>query len=84
MTIEYMDGHRRRYRIIPDTLRTPFPVEQIPTCQKEFESVLAKSSMESMKVKRLKFDCELPFYYRDTIEVTSHNSYSYRKKHSNQ
>mgnify|MGYP001485694321 FL=1 len=72
VTLEYADGRQRVFRVVPDTLRTPFRIGQIPFDLDSFRAMLTPCDLVGLSVRRLRFDCANPFYYRDTLALTFH------------
>ena len=69
ITIERNDGKTRRWRFIPDTASTPFSVN-IPFDNADFIHSWDATMANSLRIRRIQFDCEQPFYYHRKINIT--------------
>lgn len=68
VTVEYADGTTTCYRLIPDTLRTPFPVRFIPRGFSELLRVFTAPETLARPL-RMKLDCEQRGYYSPVMRL---------------
>ena len=72
LTLRRMDGTIRRYRITPDTLKTPFPINRIPHTPNDLNQLFSTATTNLPPVSAFKFDCEIPLYYEKTIDIRTY------------
>lgn len=69
LVAERSSGQSRRFRLVPETVQTPFPVGRIPFDDAEFLKVFDPDS-PALPVRRLRFDCEIGAYYSAAITLS--------------
>ena len=69
MTIRKSDGTVRSYRITPDTLKTPFPINLIPQNLDELSHIFAPQRTDNTVATEFKFNCDVPLFYNQKIRT---------------
>jgi hypothetical protein len=80
ITLERTSGEHRRWRLIPDTARTPFAIHEVPFSDREFSAQLAGGTRPDLRVRRLRVACEAPFFFEPTLTVTRYRASLQRSK----
>ena len=69
-TLIRVDGTTHRWRLVPDTASTPFPIGAIPFTDREFPRIFDNPDSAPFPVSRIKFECEHPWYYSRQITLS--------------
>lgn len=69
-TLIRADGTTHRWRLVPDTASTPFPIGAIPFTEHEFPRIFDNPDSTPFPVSRIKFECEHPWYYSREITLS--------------
>lgn len=70
ITLEYASGERHCFRAMPESLRSPFPARRVPFDLASFKRELTSGYEAGPLVKRFRFDCDSPCFYRKTVVLT--------------